>query len=324
MTIRSPFAGARESRGIPSCLSIGIICRVICAMVFLGLTTLSTTLLTTLSAQVGIDDPILRSVEGIEIVEHLDTQIPLDLSFQNEIGQYVKLSEYFDGERPVVLNLAYFSCPVLCNAVVEGLIETIDAIGWTLGDEFRVVTISIDPRDTPQGARDRKEVLVRDYDRPDAIDGWHILTGHKTNIRAVADAAGFGYEWNEYRQEYAHGAVLILLTPDGRVSRYIYGVKFDPKVVRLSLVEASDGKVGSSFDKLFLLCFHYDPSTAQYGPMAQGIMKLGGLATMLALIVGFFVLQRARRRSSKSGESVTTPSDSDPLAAPPGAAMNRS
>ncbi len=250
----------------------------------------------TLTAQVGVDDPILRSVENIQIVEHLEAQLSLDISFQDETGAFVPLSTFFDGERPVVLNLAYFSCPMLCNLVTEGLIEAVNEIGWTLGDEFRVVTISIDPRDTPAGARARKDLLVREHGRRDAIDGWHLLTGNQTNIRRVADTVGFGFEWNEFRSEYAHGAVLILLTPDGRVSRYIYGVRYDAEVVRLSLVEASEGKVGSTMDKLFLLCFHYDPSTAQYGPMAQGIMKVGGLLTMVLLVGGFIVMQRSRRR----------------------------
>jgi len=249
-----------------------------------------------LAAQVGVDDPILREVEGIEIVEHLDAALPLDLQFLDETGRFVPLSQFFDGERPVVLNLAYFSCPMLCNLVVEGFVEAIDEMGWTLGEEFRVVTLSIDPRDTPAAARNRKDILVREFERPDAMTGWHLLTGHEKNIRAVAETVGFGYEWNAARSEYAHGAALILLTPDGRVSRYIYGVKFDPKVLRLSLVEASEGKVGSTVDKIFLLCFHYDPTTAQYGPVAMRMMQLGGGATVLALLIGAMALQVARRR----------------------------
>lgn len=272
-----------------------------------------------LSAQVGVDEPVLRSVEGIDIVERLDAKIPLDLQFQDETGRFVPLSSFFDGERPVVLNLAYFSCPMLCNLVIEGFIEAIDEMGWTLGDEFRVVTVSIDPRDNPAAARKRKEVLVREFERPDALTGWHLLTGHEKNIRAVADTVGFGYEWNEYQSEYAHGAALILLTPDGRVSRYIYGVKFDPQVLRLSLVEASAGKVGTTMDKVFLLCFQYDPTTAQYGPVAMRIMQFAGGATVLALIIGFAALQKSRRRKlagAGTGASV-------PAGALGGAAVHR-
>jgi len=267
-----------------------------------------------LAAQVGVDDPILRQVEGIEIVEHLEAKLPLDLQLLDETGRYVPLSQFFDGTRPVVLNLAYFSCPMLCNLVVEGFVEAIGEMGWTLGEEFRVVTVSIDPRDTPAAARNRKDILVRELGRPDAVTGWHLLTGHEKNIRAVADAVGFGYEWNAARSEYAHGAVLVLLTPDGRVSRYIYGVKFDPKVLRLSLVEASEGKVGSTMDKIFLLCFHYDPTTAQYGPVAMRLMQIGGGATVLALLIGFAALQVARRKSLAGGATVGAP-----VASPAGA-----
>ena len=267
-----------------------------------------------LSAQVGVDDPVLKSVEHIEITEHLDAALPLDLQFQDETGNFVPLGDYFDGEHPVVLNLAYFSCPMLCNLVVEGFLETLDQMQWKLGDQFHVLTVSIDPRDDSQGARRRKEALVEDYGRPDAIDGWHFLTGREENIRRVADTVGFGYDWNDYRQEYAHGAALILLTPDGRVSRYIYGIKFDPKVVRLSLVEASDGKVGSTFDKLFLLCYHYDPTIAQYGPMAYRMMQAGGILTLFVLGGGILVLNRARRRSLAAAVVGTADAGEDPHA----------
>jgi len=278
--------------------------------------------------QAGIDDPVLQSVENIQISEHLDASLPLNLKFQDETGQFVALGDFFDGEHPVVLNLAYFSCPMLCNLVVTGFLECIDQMDWKLGDQFEVLTISIDPRDDPEGARRRKQMLVEDYDRPDAIDGWHILTGREENIRRVAETVGFGYEWNEYRQEYAHGAALILLTPDGRVSRYLYGIKYDPKTVRLSLVEASDGKVGSTFDKLFLLCYHYDPSVAEYGPVAFRVMQVGGVLTLLAMAGGFFLLSSARRRlfaareaarsnGPAGAETETTPTG-PPLAGPTG------
>lgn len=278
----------------------------------LGLPTFLASMPGPLSAQVGIDDPVLKSVEHIEITEHLDAALPLDLQFQDETGNFVPLGNYFDGEHPVVLNLAYFSCPMLCNLVVEGFLETLDQMQWKLGDEFQVLTVSIDPRDDAQGARRRKEALVEDYGRPDAIDGWHFLTGREDNIRRVAETVGFGYEWNDYRQEYAHGAALILLTPDGRVSRYIYGIKYDPKTVRLSLVEASDGKVGSTFDKLFLLCYHYDPTIAQYGPMAFRMMQAGGVLTLFVLAGGILVLNRARRRSLAATAVVTRPEGDDP------------
>ncbi len=260
-------------------------------------------------AQPGIDEPVLRSVENIDIVEHLNQQLPLDLKFQNEIGQFVPLQNFFQDGRPVILNLAYFSCPMLCNLVVEGMIDAISQIGWTMGEEFRVLTISIDPRDRPAQARARQALMVEEMGRKDALAGWSFLTGREENIRAVAETVGFGYEWNDYRQEYAHGAALMILTPDGRVSRYLYGVQFDPKVLRLSMIEASDGKVGSTLDKIFLLCYHYDPSIAAYGPMAERIMRAGGVVTLLLLGLLFMLLTRARRRSLASLDAGSSSSD---------------
>lgn len=256
-------------------------------------------------------DPVAKSVEGLEPVEHLDAPLPLDLTFKDETGRFRKLSEFFDGERPVVLNLAYFSCPMLCNLVTEGLVEAIqemEEMDWTLGDEFRVLTVSIDPRDTPSAARERKQILVSGHHLPAAVGGWNLLTGREQNIRKLAETVGFRYEWNDYRNEYAHGAVIILLTPEGHVSRYLGGIKYDAKTLRLSLVEASDGKVGSTLDKLFLLCYHYDPTTAEYGPMAQRIMRAGGLVTLFVIAGGILLLQRSRRRSlAARGPSAGTP-----------------
>ena len=263
----------------------------------------------TTHAQPGIDEPVLRSVENVDIVEHLNQQLPLDLKFQNEIGQFVPLKDFFQDSRPVILNLAYFSCPMLCNLVVEGMIDAIGQIGWTMGEEFRVLTISIDPRDRPAQARARQALMVEEMGRKDALEGWSFLTGREENIRAVADTVGFGYEWNDYRQEYAHGAALMVLTPDGRISRYLYGVQFDPKVLRLSMVEASDGKVGSTLDKIFLLCYHYDPSIAAYGPMAARIMRAGGVATLLLLGLLFLFLNRSRRRSLASLDAQKSSAD---------------
>ena len=250
-----------------------------------------------LAAQPGFNEPIINKYGQLDIIEHLDTQVDLDLTFMAESGEPVALSKYFDGERPVVLNLAYFACPMLCNLVVEGMMEAVDQIDWTMGDEFTVLTVSIDPREKPSTARARKELLVEEMGRQDAIDGWPLLTGEEKNIRALADSVGFQYAWDDDRAEYAHGAVLILLTPDGRVSRYLYGIKFDPKVLRLSLVEAGDGKVGSAMDKIMLLCFMYDPESMTYGiRLAWIMMRLGAVVTIAALL--FLWIQAARRRQN--------------------------
>lgn len=249
------------------------------------------------SAQPGFNEPIINKYGQLDIIEHLDTQIDLDLTFAAETGEEVSLAKYFDGERPVVLNLAYFACPMLCNLVVEGMMEAVDQIDWEMGDEFTVLTVSIDPREKPSTARARKELLVDELGRKDAIGGWPLLTGREENIRALADSVGFQYAWDDDRGEYAHGAVLILLTPDGRVSRYLYGVKFDPKVLRLSLVEAGDGKVGSAMDKIMLLCFMYDPASMTYGiRLAWIMMRLGAVVTIAGIL--FLWIQAARRRQN--------------------------
>lgn len=295
-----PTAGTspRRGPGVRARVLVGCAILGICLMVGSLFVDPVETAMPVADAQPGINDPILNELEKIKILEYLDTELPLDLPFVDERGNDVKLRDYFTGDKPVILNLAYFSCPMLCNLVVEGLIEVVNEVDWTMGEEFSVLTVSIDPRDTPSSARTRKEVLVDELGRDDAITGWHLLTGREKNLRAVADAAGFGYAWNEDRQEYAHGAVLMVITPDGRIARYLYGIKFDPKVFRLSMVEAADGKVGSTIDKLFLMCFHYDPTTAQYGVrLAWLMMRAGGVVTLLALAIGSVWISHSRRRN---------------------------
>ncbi len=247
--------------------------------------------------QVGVNEPVINSVSDLEPVNCLDAKLPMDLTFVDETGATVPLTKYFEGDKPVILNLAYFSCPMLCNLVVEGLMEVVDEVDWTMGKEFTVLTVSIDPRDKPSTALARKEVLLEELGRDDAITGWHFLTGREKDLRQFADTVGFRYKWDDVREEYAHAAVLIVITPDGRVARYLNGIKFDPKVFRLSMVEAADGKVGSTMDKLFLLCFHYDPTTATYGvKMAWVMMRVGGAMTLFAFAIGAVWLSHSRRR----------------------------
>ncbi|MFQ5653379.1 MAG: SCO family protein [Planctomycetota bacterium] len=253
-----------------------------------------------LSAQ--SEGPLLREARTIDITEHPDAQVPLDLEFRDEAGETVRLGALLEGERPVVLNLVYFTCPGLCNLVLDGLAEALRGIDWSLGEEYEVLTVSIDPRDTPEGARSRKELLLEGFRRPGAEAAWHFLTGEEPSIRALADTVGFGYKWVEKANLYAHGAVIMVLTPEGRVSRYLYGVQYDPRTLRLSLVEASEGKVGSTLDKLFLLCFHYDPSKSSYGPTAMMIARIGGGITVLA-IAGLIFFLRRRERHARSALS---------------------
>ena len=252
----------------------------------------------------GRSEPLPDELEGVGIEERPDAALPLDAVLVDEQGREVRLGQYFDGERPVVLNLGYYSCPMLCGLVMNGLLDALKELSWTPGDEFRVVTLSIDPGETATLARLKKISALQELARPDAAPGWHFLTGRQTQIQAVTDAAGFQFRWNEQRQEYAHAAALIVCTPDGRVSRYLYGIQFDPQTVRLSLVEAADGRVGSSLDRLLLYCFHYDAEAGRYGPEARNLMKAGGLVTVLLLggvLTRFW--RRERRRGRGAGEA---------------------
>lgn len=238
-------------------------------------------------------------LEAAGITEKLDARVPLDLEFVDEDSTVVRLGDYFPGDRPVILNLGYYACPMLCGLVLNGLVVGMEDLAWTPGQEFEIVTVSIDSREGPRLANLKKDSYLQEYGRPSARSGWHFLTGEEENLRALADAVGFGYVFNEQRQEWMHAAALFVLTPDGRVSRYLYGVEFDARTLRLSLVEASEGKIGSSVDRFLLFCFHYDSSVGRYGPAARRLMTLAGAVTVAAL--GLFLLRLWRRdRRGKS------------------------
>jgi protein SCO1/2 len=249
----------------------------------------------------GRTETLPDELEGVGITERLDESLPLDARFTDDEGRQVTLAQYFDGEKPVILNLGYYACPMLCGLVANGMADALKEMDWTPGQEFRVVTLSFDPKETHTLAALKKHNYIRELERPSAAAGWHFLTGREEEIRKVTDAAGFYYKWNEKRQEYAHGAAILICTPDGRLSRYLYGVIFDPQTVRLSLVEAAEGKVGSSFDKFLLYCFHYDAEAGRYGPEARNLMKAGGAVTLLVLggvLTGFWRRERKRSRQS--------------------------
>ncbi len=234
----------------------------------------------------------------VGITEHRDAQVPLDLTFRDEDGKEVRLGSYFDGRRPVILNPVYYGCPMLCGLVMNGLADAIKQMPWKPGDQYTVVTFSIDPRETPTLARLKKENYVKQVGDPAVAAGWHFLTGREPEIVAATGAVGFGYRWDEETQQFAHATAIIVCTPDGRVSRYLYGVEFPPKTLRLSLVEASEGKIGSPLDQITLFCFHYDQQEGRYALAAANVMKAGGLLTLavLAAILVFFWRRERRRR----------------------------
>ncbi|HYF52358.1 MAG TPA: SCO family protein, partial [Planctomycetota bacterium] len=241
-------------------------------------------------------------LEGVGITEKLDAKIPLDLTFRDETGREAKLAEYFDG-KPVLLTLNYSSCPMLCNLQLNGLVDALIGVPLSAGKDFRIVTVSLDPKETLEKSNKSKRKYLLQYGREGAEQGWHFLTGEEKNIRALADSVGFGYRWLEERQEYLHSAAFIFITPDGRVSRYLYGVKFDSGTVKLALLETGEGKVGSIMDQMILFCFKYDPQTGKYSLAAVRILQGGAALTVLAL---FCVLGVYWRREFKRGSVFNT------------------
>lgn len=252
-------------------------------------------------------EPMPEAIDNLKVTEYLDTPLPLDLEFQDETGRTVRLRDYFDGRRPVILTLNYYRCPMLCGLQLNGLLEALQKLSWTVGNQFEIVTVSFDPRETPTLAKLKKQNMLMEYGRPGAANGWHFLTGREKNIAQLTDACGFEFRYDEERGEYAHAAVLFVVTPDGRLSRYLYGVLFDPTTLRLSLVEAAEGKIGSTFDHFLLYCYHYDADARRYAPVAMNIMRLGaGLClVMLGTVLGSLWLHE-RRRKSRTGEGATS------------------
>ncbi|MBN2328838.1 MAG: SCO family protein [Candidatus Omnitrophica bacterium] len=242
-----------------------------------------------------------EELKGVGVDEQLNSQTPLDVPFTTAENKEVRFGDFVTGEKPVILNLAYFSCPMLCGLIWDGMLESLQSIPLNIGEDFDVVTLSIDPLETPSLAKVKKQNMLKQYGREGANLGWHYLVGKEENIRRITDAAGFNYKWVESRKEYAHPAVLIILTPDGRISRYLYGIQFDSQTLRLSLVEASEGKIGTTLDHFILTCFQYDPTANRYAPVAMNIMRMGGILTVLILgiFLGGFWMKELRRKKSR-------------------------
>jgi len=244
--------------------------------------------------------PVPSDLRDVGITQNLDAQLPLDLRLTDENGETVELGRYFKEGRPVLLTLGYYRCPMLCDLVLNGLIAGLQEIDWVPGREFDIVTVSIDPLETPQLARLKKQGYMADYARAGAARGWHFMTASEEVIEEIADTVGFQYEYVESRQEFAHAAAIFVITPDGRVSRYLFGVVFDPRTLRLSLVEAAEGGIGSVIDQFLLYCYAYDAEAGQYTPVAWRIMRLGGVATVLLLgmsLVTFWIRETRRKRA---------------------------
>jgi protein SCO1/2 len=240
-------------------------------------------------------DPVLpRELEGVGVDEKLGEKIDLNLEFMATDGYPKPLKNYFGKGRPVILNLVYYTCPMLCNLVLNGQTNVLREIPWTPGKEYDVVTISIDPTETWNLAIEKRATVMASFDRP--APGWHFFTDYNGNVKKLADQVGWRYKYDPRGKQYAHSSAIMILTPEGKISRYLYGIKYNPRDVRLALAEASEEKIGMTIERVMLMCFHYDPQAGSYVVFASNVMKLGGVLTVLA--IGFFLYRmwRSERR----------------------------
>jgi protein SCO1/2 len=238
----------------------------------------------------------LLSPEANEIAvdEMLGAELDLDLTFVDQEGKTVTLGDYFDGEHPVLITLNYYRCPTLCNLQLNGLTRTLQGFEWTPGDQYRIVTVSIDPREGPELAAKKRATHLEALGRGE-VD-WNFLTGDALQVRMLAAQLGIGYAYDAEQDQYAHPAVLMFISPEGKVARYLYGLEYQPSDVKFALMEAAQGRVGSPVDKLILSCFHYDATLGEYGPFAMGIMRLGGGAMILIVGIPLVIAWRRERR----------------------------
>lgn len=238
------------------------------------------------------------ALRDVRIEQKLDQQLPLDLVFRDENGQEVTLGKYF-GKKPVMLSLVYYDCPMLCNQVLNAMVTSFRVLPFEVGKEFDVVTISFDPREKPELAAAKKKVYVEympDRMEANAQTGWHFLTGDPASIERITDAVGFRYHYDEETKQFAHASGIMIATPEGKLSRYFYGIDYPARDLRLGLIESSQSKIGSPVDQLLLYCYHYDPATGKYGAPIMRVMRIAGVLTLVGLVAMFFIL---RARSSQ-------------------------
>ena len=236
-------------------------------------------------------------LEKVGIDQKLNSQVPLDLAFRDENGRTVKLGDYF-GDKPVVLTLVYYECPMLCTQVLNGAVGAFKTLNFTAGDEFNVVTISFNPKDTAALAAQKKTTYIAKYGRPEAADGWHFLTGDQAEIDALAQAVGFRYVYDEAADQYVHASAIMVLTPQGKLSKYFCGIEYPPRDLRMGLIEASDGKIGNPVDQVLLYCYHYDPSSGRYSMVVMNVLRLAGILSIV--VIGGFVAAMVSRDRRKT------------------------
>jgi protein SCO1/2 len=245
----------------------------------------------------------LPQFDNVSFKQHLNAQLPLDARFTDENGRDVTLGRYFGGLRPVVLAFVYYSCPMLCTQVMNGVSQAVKVLNFTPGKDFDVVFISFDPRDKPVTASAKKTALLNYWSMQNQSGAWHFLTGDAAEIKKVTSAAGFFYMWDTKTQQFAHLSGVIVLTPDGKLSRYFYGVEYSPKALRLALFESGQGHIGSVVDELLLYCYHYDPANGRYGAAVMKLVRLGGVLTVLLLGGFIFLMRREEKLHPREGHA---------------------
>jgi len=233
------------------------------------------------------------ALAGVGIDQRLNQQLPLDVNLKDEYGRDVKLRDFFKAGKPVILAPVYYRCPMLCTQILNGVAGTLKAVTLNPGQDFEVVAVSFDPKDTPEIAAEKKQMYVKRYGRPNAANGWHLLTGSEAEVKQLMDAAGYHYRYDPKTDQYAHASGIMVVTPEGRLSRYFYGIEYSPRDVRLGLVEASQNKIGNPVDQILLFCFHYDPATGKYGAVAMNILRAAGAG--FVLVCGAFLAIVLRR-----------------------------
>jgi protein SCO1/2 len=271
--------------------------RLVIAALLVGMTALADNRLPSTDGPAGLPASVRPpQLEGVGIDEHLGRPIDLSLTFIAENGYPVALSEYFHQGRPVILNLVYYNCPMLCTLVLNGQTEALRAIPWTPGKEYEVVTVSIDPRESFDVSRKKKAIYMGSFDRP--APGWHFLVDHDGNAKKLAEMAGFHYRYDPRIEQYAHPAAIMVLTPEGRMARYLYGVRYSPRDLRFALAEASEGRSTMAIEKILLFCYHYDPKSGAYVLFATNVMRAGGLLTVA--LIAFFLIRMFRADRKRS------------------------
>ncbi len=240
-----------------------------------------------------------QALQQVKFDQKLDAQLPLDATFKDDTGKMVRLGDYF-GERPVVLAFVYYECPMLCNQILNGLVSGVGVLDQTVGTDFDVVAISFDARETPTQAAAKKATYLDRYQRPGSERGWHFLTGDEATIKRVTDTAGFQFAWDAASQQFAHASGIVVTTPEGKLSRYLFGIEYPPRDLKFALMESSAGKIGSVVDQVLLYCYHYEPATGSYSLVAMNAVRMGGAVTVAALL-GFVAISLRRDGRAHAG-----------------------